>query len=65
MPEESHGGDDVAIYARGPFGHLLNGVVEQNFIPRVMKYAACMGPDSSKTRCNDKQNYNANNKQCN
>lgn len=39
MMVETHGGDDVAIYAQGPWSHLLNGVVEQNFIFHVMKHA--------------------------
>lgn len=52
--DEPHGGDDVGIYSRGPFSHLLRGVVEQSFIPHVMKYAACLGPAASKTSCNGK-----------
>jgi len=36
---ETHGADDVPIYARGPWSHLLNGVVEQNVIFHVMKFA--------------------------
>ena len=37
---ETHGADDVPIYAKGPWSHLLNGVVEQNVIFHVMKHAA-------------------------
>ncbi|MEM9233434.1 MAG: alkaline phosphatase, partial [Pseudomonadota bacterium] len=36
---ETHGGQDVAIYARGPQAHLLTGVVEQSFIYYVMREA--------------------------
>lgn len=36
---ESHSGVDVAIYARGPWAHLFNGTVEQNYIFHVMNYA--------------------------
>jgi alkaline phosphatase len=39
MPAETHGGEDVAIYARGPWSHLFHGVHEQNYIYQVMKYA--------------------------
>lgn len=37
---ESHSGEDVAIYAKGPFAHLVNGTVEQNYIFHVMHHAA-------------------------
>ena len=36
---ETHAGDDVAVYAQGPWAHLLTGVMEQNFIYHVMKHA--------------------------
>ncbi|XP_072174583.1 alkaline phosphatase-like [Diadema setosum] len=38
---ETHGGTDVAIYAKGPWAHLFHGVHEQNYIPHVVRYAAC------------------------
>lgn len=40
LSSETHGGGDVAIYAKGPWAHLINGVSEQNIIYHVMKYAA-------------------------
>ncbi|KAM4651230.1 alkaline phosphatase-like [Discoglossus pictus] len=40
---ETHGGEDVAIFAKGPMAHLLHGVHEQNYIPHVMAYASCIG----------------------
>lgn len=40
---ESHAGDDVAVYSSGPFAHLFRGVFEQNVIPHIMAYAACIG----------------------
>lgn len=36
---ESHSGEDVAIYSRGPWAHLFDGTVEQNYIFHVMNYA--------------------------
>lgn len=32
MKSETHGGEDVVIYARGPGSHLFRGTREQNFI---------------------------------
>lgn len=36
---ETHAGDDVAIFAQGPWAHLFHGVVEQNIIYHVMEHA--------------------------
>lgn len=36
---ETHSGEDVAIYAKGPWAHLVRGTVEQNYIFHVMKKA--------------------------
>ncbi|GFR97292.1 alkaline phosphatase [Elysia marginata] len=44
---ETHGGEDVSIYAQGPMAHLLTGNWEQNYIAHVMAYAACVGRDKS------------------
>ncbi|XP_062540299.1 alkaline phosphatase-like [Armigeres subalbatus] len=48
---ETHGGDDVAVFASGPWSHLFSGTYEQNFIPHGMAYAACIG--SGRTACGD------------
>ena len=39
LTDETHGGEDVAIYARGPFAHLFQGTMEQNAIYWVMAKA--------------------------
>jgi alkaline phosphatase len=36
LGSETHGGEDVAIYADGPGAHLFHGVQEQNYIFHVM-----------------------------
>ena len=43
MEYETHGGEDVAIYALGPMSHLFHGTHEQNYIAHVMAYASCVG----------------------
>jgi len=45
LGSETHGGEDVAIFAQGPMSHLFHGVHEQNYIARVMMYASCVGRD--------------------
>jgi alkaline phosphatase len=39
MSSETHSGEDVAVYARGPWAHLFGGVIEQNVIFHVMNHA--------------------------
>ena len=40
---ETHGGEDVAVYAHGPMSHLFHGVHEQTYVAHAMMYAACLG----------------------
>jgi alkaline phosphatase len=39
LGSETHGGEDVAIYARGPRAYLVRGSMEQNWIFHVMREA--------------------------
>lgn len=39
MGSETHGGEDVALFAAGPWSHLVNGVVEQNEIFHIIDHA--------------------------
>lgn len=50
LKAETHGGEDVAVFAKGPLAHLLHGVHEQNYIPHVMAYAACIGQNKNHCR---------------
>ncbi|EAT45423.1 AAEL003317-PA [Aedes aegypti] len=43
LKSETHAGEDVAVYASGPWAHLFTGTYEQNTIPHMMAYAACIG----------------------
>ncbi|KAM6970132.1 alkaline phosphatase, tissue-nonspecific isozyme [Aplochiton taeniatus] len=45
LSTETHGGEDVAVMARGPMAHLFDGIQEQNYIAHAMAYAACVGED--------------------
>lgn len=44
LKSESHGGEDVAILAKGPMAHLFHGVQEQTCVAHIMAYAACIEP---------------------
>lgn len=48
LKSETHGGEDVAIYARGPWAHLIHGVHEQHYIYHVMSLASCVGTQKNK-----------------
>ncbi|WP_370218638.1 alkaline phosphatase, partial [Thalassolituus sp.] len=47
LTAETHGGEDVAIYARGPGAPLISGVNEQNVIFHVMNHAAGLSQRAS------------------
>ncbi|XP_064372798.1 intestinal-type alkaline phosphatase [Dromaius novaehollandiae] len=47
LSSETHGGEDVAILAKGPMAHLFHGVQEQTYVAHAMAYAACLEPYSS------------------
>ena len=40
LSSETHGGEDVGIWANGPWAHLFQGTVEQNYIFHVMDFAS-------------------------
>jgi alkaline phosphatase len=39
LSSETHSGEDVAVYAKGPFAHLYDGTIEQNVVFHVMHHA--------------------------
>ncbi|XP_042222069.1 alkaline phosphatase-like [Homarus americanus] len=43
---ETHGGEDVAIWAVGPMAHLFHRTHEQNYVAHAMAYSACIGPSA-------------------
>lgn len=48
---ETHGGEDVAVYATGPMSYLFTGVNEQHYLAHAMAYASCVGDASYKADC--------------
>ncbi len=40
MPSETHGGEDVAIFASGPGAELVRGVMDQNELFHIMGFSA-------------------------
>lgn len=44
LQEETHGGEEVGVYASGPGSNLIRGVFEQNYLAFVMSYISCIGP---------------------
>ncbi|ESN96160.1 hypothetical protein HELRODRAFT_67985 [Helobdella robusta] len=48
---ETHGGEDVPVYASGPWSHLFRSTEEQNYVAHVMMYASCVGDYTTKEHC--------------
>lgn len=51
LDSETHSGEEVGIFASGPWAHLFTGVLEQNVIPHAMAFASCVG--DGLTACDD------------
>ncbi|CAF3377399.1 unnamed protein product [Rotaria sp. Silwood1] len=51
LKDETHGAEDVPIYAHGPWSHLFIGTMEQHTIAHKMAYAACWGPYTDRNGC--------------
>ena len=43
MTSETHGGEDLGIYAIGPWAHLFQGTVEENYTFHVLNHASQIG----------------------
>lgn len=41
--ENTHGGNDVAIHAVGPWSHLFHNVHEQSYVAHAIQYASGLG----------------------
>ncbi len=44
IANETHGGDDVVLYANGPMAELFGGQIDNNFLAYGMAAALCVGP---------------------
>ena len=44
LVDGAHSAEDVPIYATGPWAHLFVGSIDNTLIPKIVAYAACMGP---------------------
>ena len=40
---ETHGGEDVGVWARGPMAHLVHRTHEQSYLGHLQMYALCVG----------------------
>ncbi len=44
LPYASHAGDDVGVYATGPFSEIFHRTVDNTFIAQAMKFALGVEP---------------------
>jgi alkaline phosphatase len=50
---ETHGAEDVPVYAAGPWAHLMTGTHEQVMVAHVMEFALCVGDYQQEEHCSD------------
>lgn len=46
LKSETHGADDVGVFAKGPWAHLFTGVMEENVIPHLIAFASCVSNEA-------------------
>lgn len=51
LEKETHGGEDVGVWASGPQAHLFSGNYEQNTIPLLMAHILEIGPYAEDEKC--------------
>ncbi|CAK1580580.1 unnamed protein product [Parnassius mnemosyne] len=56
LDSETHGGEDVAVFALGPWQHLFTSSYEQTVVPHLMAYAMCLTEDKHKN-CETKTHH--------
>ncbi|XP_053609337.1 membrane-bound alkaline phosphatase-like isoform X2 [Plodia interpunctella] len=56
LDSETHGGEDVAVFASGPWQHLFTSSYEQNAIPHLIAYAMCL-TDNKHENCHRKGGF--------
>nr|CDS27300.1 intestinal type alkaline phosphatase 1 [Hymenolepis microstoma] len=47
----THGGDDVGVFANGPFSYLFHKTIDNTFVAQAMKYAMCAPPYNKEPFC--------------
>lgn len=52
----THGGDDVGVFANGPFSYLFHATVDNTFVAQAMKYAMCAPPYTNEPFCGSNLN---------
>ena len=52
LNESNHGGEDVALYSKGPFAHLFHGLHDQSYVAHVIAYSSCIGAYQNNGHCN-------------
>ena len=57
---ETHGAEDVPVYAAGPMAHLIVGTHEQIMVAHVMEFALCVGDYKDEDHCTTSAGKNLN-----
>ncbi|BHF58758.1 hypothetical protein SprV_0100171300 [Sparganum proliferum] len=55
----THSGEDVGVYAHGPFSWMFHRTVDNTFIAQTMKYAMCVEPFTEEKHCDGCANLRA------
>nr|VZI13627.1 unnamed protein product [Spirometra erinaceieuropaei] len=51
LSDATHGGEDVGVYATGPFSHLFHRNIDNTYLAHVMKWSLCLSPYQREAHC--------------
>ncbi|VDK48080.1 unnamed protein product [Dibothriocephalus latus] len=51
LTDATHGGEDVGVYATGPFSHLFHRNIDNTYLAHVMKWSLCLPPYQTEVHC--------------
>ncbi len=59
LPWATHAGEDVGLYAAGPFSWLFHATVDNTFVAQSMKFALCVEPYQREEHCVNHAHFGA------
>nr|VZI12360.1 unnamed protein product [Spirometra erinaceieuropaei] len=57
LSDATHGGEDVGVYATGPFSHFFHRNIDNTYLAHVMKWSLCLPPYQREVHCSSANHW--------